>query len=150
MLLADYISFQDTRSRFQRINSRINTLLYDLTGKYGSRIQMCKCCCRSRVSQVIGRYIYSLYRSNRTGSCRSDTLLKFTHLSCQCRLITYGRRHTSKKCRYLRTGLYKTENIINKQKYISVLCITEIFSHCKTCFRNTHTGSRRLIHLSEH
>ena len=31
-----------------------------------------------------------------------------------------------------------------------MFCITEIFCHSKTCFRNTHTGSRRLVHLSEH
>ena len=72
------------------LSGRINTLLYDLSGKNGCCIQMSKCSCRSRVSQVIGRYIDSLYRCYRTILSRSDTFLKFTHLSSQCWLITYG------------------------------------------------------------
>lgn len=39
----------------------------------------CKCSCRSRVSQVICRYINGLNGCNRTIFCRSDSLLKFTH-----------------------------------------------------------------------
>ena len=84
------IRLQNTGSGFQRVNGRINTLLYDLSGKNGCCIQMSKCSCRSRVSQVIGRYIDSLYRCYRTILSRSDTFLKFTHLSSQCWLITYG------------------------------------------------------------
>ena len=69
------------------------------TGKNRCRIQMGKCSCRSRVCKVIGRHINSLNRSNRTLLCRSDSLLKCTHLGCQCRLITYCGRHTSQAVR---------------------------------------------------
>ena len=29
-----------------------------------------------------------------------------------------------------------------------MLSVTEILCHCKTCLRHTHTGSRRLVHLT--
>ena len=150
MLFTYNICFKNTGCRFQWIYGRVNTLLNDLTGKNCRCIQMCECCCRCRVSQVIGRYINCLYRSNGSGCCGCDTLLQFTHLCSQSRLVTYCGRHTSKKCGYLGTCLYKTEDIINEKKDISMFCITEIFCHSKTCFRNAHTGSRRLVHLSEH
>ena len=150
MFLTNNICLQDTGSRLKRIYSRINTLLNDLTGKNRCRIQMSKCCCRSRVSQVIGRYIYGLYGCNGSFLGRCDPLLKLTHLSCQCRLVSYCGRHTSKQSGNLRSCLYKTEDIINKKKYVSVLLITEILCHSKSGLRNTHTCSGRLVHLSEH
>ena len=109
---------------------------------------MGKCGSRSWVCKVIGRYINSLYRCDGTLSGRSDTLLKGTHLSGQCGLITYRGRHTSKKCGNLGTSLCKTENIINEKKHILILHITEILCHSQPGKTNTHTRSRRLVHLT--
>ena len=109
-----------------------------------------KCRGGSRVGQVIGRHIDRLYACDGALLRRGNPLLEFSHLIRQCRLVADRRRHTSKQGRNLGTRLYKTENIINKQKYILMLPVTEIFSHRKTCFRNPHTRSRRLIHLSEY
>ena len=77
-------------------------------------------------------------------------LLQFAHLRRQGRLITYCGRHTSKQRGYLRSCLCKTENIIDEQKYILMLLIAEIFCHRKSRLSNSHTCSRRLVHLSEH
>jgi len=97
VFFSHYICFQNTGTALQRVNRRINTLLYNLSGQNRGGIQMRKGGGRRRVCQVIGRHINSLYRSNRTIFCGSDTLLQFTHFRCQRRLITYGRRHTSQK-----------------------------------------------------
>ena len=111
---------------------------------------MCKGICRSRVSQVICRYINSLYRCDRTVLGRGDTLLKSAHLCLQRRLISYCGRHTSQQSRYLRTCLSETENIINKQQYVLTALITEILCHSKSCQTYSHTCSRRLVHLTEY
>ena len=109
---------------------------------------MGKCGSRSRVSQVIRRHIYSLNRGNRPLLCRGDTLLQGAHLRSQSRLISYRGRHTSQQSGYLGACLGKTENIINKQKHILILHITEIFCHGQAGKGNSHTGSRRLVHLT--
>ena len=150
MLFAHYIRFQDTGRGFQRIYRGINTLLHDLSGKNGSSVQMGECSSRSRVSQVVGRYVYRLHTGNRSVLCGSDTLLELTHFRCQRRLITYRGRHTSKQSGYFGTRLGKTENIINEQQHVLMLFITEIFRHCKSGLSHTHTGARRLVHLSEY
>ena len=111
---------------------------------------MGKCGSRSRVCQVICRYINCLYRCDRALSCRCDTFLKSTHLGCQCRLVSYCRRHTSQKRRYLGACLCKSENIVNKQKHILILNITEVFCHGKSGKTYSHTCSRRFIHLPIH
>ena len=105
---------------------------------------------RRRVCQVIGRHIDCLYGCDGTIFCRSDTLLQSTHLCLKGRLVTYGRRHTSKQRGNLRTGLRKTENIVNEKKHVLSTLVTEIFRHCKTCQTNPHSGSGRLVHLTEY
>src|SRR5690606_5914635 len=59
VLIAYYFRTKDTGSRIERGNGRVDTKLGDLTYQYGSCIKVGKCCSRSRVSQVVGRYVYS-------------------------------------------------------------------------------------------
>ena len=150
MLLTNHSWVEDSGCRLQRIYRRVDTKLYDGTGKYRCRIQMCECSCRCRVCQVIGWHIDCLYRCDRTILCRSDTLLQCAHLCLQGWLITNGRRHTSKQCRYLRTSLCKTEDIVDEQQYILSNLITEILCHREACQTNTHSCSWRFIHLTEY
>ena len=121
MFLTDNMRIEDTGCRSQWVYSRVNTKLCNLTVEHGRRVQMAESSCRSRVCQVIGRHIYSLYRSNRTFTGRSDTFLHGAHFRSQCRLVTNGGRHTSQKSGYFRTGLRKTENIIYKEQDITLL-----------------------------
>ena len=103
---------------------------------------------RSRVRQVIGRYVYGLYRCNRAVLCRGNTFLQGANVCCQCRLIANGGRNTAQQSRYFRTSLDETENVIDKEQYVFVFFITEIFSHGEACQADTHTGSRRFVHLA--
>ena len=150
MLLTDDSGIQNAGGRLQRINRRINTQLYNGTGKHCCRIQMSKCRCRCRVRQVIRRHINCLNRCDGTilGGC--DTLLQSAHFRLQCRLIPYRRGHTSQQSGYLRTCLGETENIINKQQHILTALITEIFCHCQTGQTDAHSCPGGLIHLSEY
>ena len=110
---------------------------------------------RRRVGQVVGRHINSLYRSNRTVARRSNTFLHSAHFRCQCRLITYGRRHTSQQRGHLGTCLSETEYIINKEQYIARAIrlgthITERLGYRQTGQCNRLTCTRRFVHLTEY
>ena len=84
---------------------------------------------RRRVSQVIGRNVYSLYRCDGTMLGRSDTLLQGADVISQRRLITYGGRHTAQQRGYFGTSLNKTENVVDEEQYVLTAYITEIFCH---------------------
>ena len=108
---------------------------------------------RCWVRQVVGRHIDSLHRGDRSRLGRSNTFLHGTHLRSQCRLITYGRRHTAQQGRHLRTSLGETEDVIDKEQDISSTAIfttgiTETLCHSQSrqCYRGTCTG--RFVHLS--
>ena len=104
---------------------------------------------RSRVGQVVRRHIDCLNGSNGTVLRGSDTLLKFTDIRCQCRLISYCGRHTAQQRGNLGACLHETEDIVDEQKHVLMLLVTEILRHGKSGLRHTHTRSRRLVHLSE-
>ena len=44
--------------------------------------------------------------------------------------------------------LSKPENIVNKEKHILPLSISEVLSHSQSCKANTGTSTRGLIHLT--
>src|SRR5690606_15515039 len=132
VLLADDFRRQNPGAGSQRINRRENPFLGNLTLKVGRGIQVSKCRRRSRIRIVIRRNVNRLNRSNGTFLRRSNPLLKLTHLCCKRRLVTYRRRHTPKEGGNLRTRLSKAENVVDKEKYVAPLLITEIFRHRKS------------------
>ena len=67
---------------------------------------------------------------------------------CQGRLVTYCGRHTAEQCGYFGTSLNETENVIDKEQYVLAANITEVFCHGQAGQTNTHTCSRRLVHLA--
>ena len=111
---------------------------------------MCKCGSRSRVGQVIGRDIDSLYRCDRTVTRRGNTLLQRADLIRQRRLIANGGRHTAHQGGHLRTCLYITEDVVYEQQHVLLLAVTEVLRHGQSGQRNAHTCSRRFLHLTEH
>src|SRR5690348_9078541 len=104
---------------------------------------------RRRICIVICGHVHGLHRGNRSLFRTGNALLEGTHLSSKRWLITDGRWNAAKKCGYFATCLCKTENIINKQKYVLSLFIAEIFGHSETGKSNTESGSWRFIHLTE-
>ena len=145
---------EDSWSRVQRIHSRVDTQFSDLTRQYRSSIQVSECGRWSRVSQVIRRYVNGLYGSDRTIFSRGDSFLHGTHLCCQSWLVTYCRRHTSKKCGHFGTCLCESENVVDKEQDVFSLTwsvtITVVFRKGKTSKGHASTCSWRLVHLSKH
>ena len=114
---------------------------------------MSKSRCWSRVGQVVSGHIDCLYGGDGTTLCRGDALLHCTHLAGQCRLIAYGRRHTSQQGRHLRTSLSETEDVVDEEHDVSSLSVlttmvAELLSHRQTREGDRGTCPRRLVHLT--
>ena len=148
VFLAEYVRIKDTGSGVQRIDCRVNTQFGDGTVQYRGSIQMGEYASRSRVGEVIGRYIYSLNGCDGTGLGGSDSFLQFADIGCERWLVTYGRRHTAEQCGYFGACLYETENVVDEEQYVLALFITEVFCHGQTCQGDSHTSSRRFVHLA--
>ena len=72
-----------------------------------------------------------------------------THVSRQRGLVTDGRRDTTEQGRHLRTCLGETEDVVDEQKHVLALLITEVLSDGETSEGDTGTGTRGLVHLTE-
>ena len=72
-----------------------------------------------------------------------------THVRRQRGLVTDGRRDTTEQGRHLRTSLGETENVVDEQKHILALLITEVLRNGQTSESNTGTGTWGLVHLAE-
>ena len=111
---------------------------------------MSKGSCGSRVRQIVRRHVNRLHRCDRAVSRGGDTLLQRAHLCLQRRLVTNGARHTAQESGHLGSCLGETENVINEQQDVFSSLVSEIFRNGQTAQAHPHTGSRRLIHLSEY
>ena len=148
VFFTDYQRVENTAGGVERVNCRINTKLCNLTGKYGGCIQVSEGACRSRVSQVVRRYIYCLYGSDGTGFGGGNTFLQCTDVVCQSRLITYCGGHTAEQCRYFGTCLDETENVIYEEQYVLAANVTEVFCHGQAGQAYAHTSSGGFVHLA--
>ena len=64
-------------------------------------------------------------------------------------MVTDGGRDTTKQSRHLGTSLSETENVVDEEKHILALLITEILGDGETSESDTGTGTRGLVHLTE-
>jgi len=63
-------------------------------------------------------------------------------------LVTYSGRDTSKECRHFRTSLGESKDVVDKQKHILVLFISEVLSNGESSKSNTSSSTWGLVHLS--
>merc|ERR1712050_346622 len=91
------------------------------------------------ISQIISRHEDSLYGGNGSLPGGGNSLLHTTHVSGQSRLVTYSRRDTTEQSRHLRTSLSKSENVVDEEKHILTLLITEVLSDGEASQGNTST-----------
>ena len=64
-------------------------------------------------------------------------------------MVTDSRRDTTEQSRHLGTSLGETEDVVDEKKHILALLITEVLRNGETSERNTGTGTRGLVHLTE-
>jgi len=100
---------------------------------------------RSRISQIIGWHVDGLDGSNGSLGGGGNTLLHQTHVDGEGWLITDGRWETTEKSGHLGTGLGEAENVVNEEKHVLSLDITEVLGNGETGKGDTSTGSRGLL-----
>jgi peptide chain release factor 1 len=110
---------------------------------------MRKGCGGSGIRKIVSGDIDGLDGGNGTVLGGSDTFLHTTHISGKSGLVTDSGRNTTEKGRHFGTGLGETENVVNEEKHILTLVITEVFGNGKTSKSDTGTGTRGLVHLAE-
>ena len=64
-------------------------------------------------------------------------------------MVTDGRRDTTEQGRHLRTRLGEPEDVVDEEKHVLALLVTELLRDGETSERNTGTGTRGLVHLTE-
>mmetsp|Transcript_5578 Transcript_5578/g.21866 ORF Transcript_5578/g.21866 Transcript_5578/m.21866 type:complete len:227 (+) Transcript_5578:1935-2615(+) len=111
---------------------------------------MCERGCGRRVSEIVCWDVNCLNGCDGTLFRRSNTLLETTQVGCKSWLVAYSGWNPAKQGRYFRVGLREAENIVNEEKDILALKVTEILSHSQTGQTNPCSCSGRLVHLSVH
>jgi hypothetical protein len=72
-----------------------------------------------------------------------------THVRGESGLVTHSGRDTTEQGRHLGTSLGETENVVDEQKHVLALLVTEVLRNGKTSQGDTGTGTRGLVHLTE-
>lgn len=88
-------------------------------GEYSSGVQVSEGGSRSRISQVVSRYIDSLDRGDRSLLGGGNSFLHATHVSGQGWLVSYGGGDTTQQGGYFGTGL--KNNDVKNNKIINYL-----------------------------
>ena len=149
VFLTDDIRIKEVGRGGKRIDGRIETQGCDGTIQDGLCIEMGEGGCRSRIGQIVGRDIDSLDGGDGPVLGGSDTFLELTHFGSQGWLITDGGRHTSQKGGDFTSGLGETIDVVDEEKDVLMLDITEVFGHGQSGKTDSHTDARRLVHLTE-
>ena len=84
-----------------------------------------------------------------SGLRHCDKDVHATHVRRERGLVTDGRRDTTEQSRHLRTGLGETEDVVDEEKHVLALLVTEVLRDGETGERDTGTGTRGLVHLTE-
>ena len=82
---------------------------------------------RRRIGQVVRRHINGLERGDRALLGGRDAFLQVTHFRGERGLVTDRTGRTPQQRGNFRTGLRETENVVDEQKHVLVLFVTEIF-----------------------
>ena len=80
VLCADNTGVEHTRLGVERVDGGVDTELSNTTGQHSRRVQVSEGRGRSRVSQIVGRDVDSLYGCDRALLGGRDTLLPGTRL----------------------------------------------------------------------
>ena len=170
MLPTDDTGVEHTGLGIEGVDGGVDTKLSNRTRQHSRGIQVGEGGSGSRIRQIIGGHVDGLHGSDGTLLGGGDTLLPIsqntrqilmpaslinscyahaTHVRRERGLVTDGRRDTTEQGRHLRTSLGETEDVVDEKKHVLALLITEVLRNGKTSERNTGTGTRGLVHLTE-
>lgn len=147
--LTDDTGVKHTRLGVEGVDSGVDTELGNGTRKDSGGVQVSEGGGGCGVSQVICGDVDGLDGGNGTLLGGGNTLLHTTHVGGKSGLVTDSGGDTTEKGRHLGTGLGETENVVNEEKHILSLLVTEVLGDGETGKGNTGTGSGGLVHLTE-
>jgi len=111
---------------------------------------MCESGSGGGISKIISWHIDGLDGGNGTSLGGGNSLLESTEISGKSGLVTYSRWDTTEKGRHFRASLGESENVVDEQKHVLVLFISEVLSDGKTSETDTSSGTWGLVHLTVH
>ena len=148
MSLTNNIWGQNTGGGLKWVDGWVNTKLSQGTRQHSVGIQMCEGGSWGRISEIICWHIDSLDRGDGTRLGGGDSLLKGTQIGGEGWLISDSGWDTTKQGRHLRTGLSESEDVINEEKHILVLLISEVLSDGESSKGDSSSGTWWLVHLT--
>ena len=150
MLLPHDTRLEYAGSGIERVDRRIDAELHDLPAEHRCRVQVREHRRRGGVCKVVGRDVDCLDRCDGPFLCRRDPFLQLTHFRAERRLVTDGRRHAAEEGGHFGARLDKPEDIVDKQEDVAPFLVAEIFRDRQRGKTHACTGTRGLVHLSEH
>ena len=81
---------------------------------------------------------------------RGDPLFQLPQFSREGGLIAHRRRHTPEQGGNFRACLHVAENVVDKEEYVLILRVAEIFRHGQSREGGAHSRAGGFVHLPEH
>jgi peptide chain release factor 1 len=103
-----------------------------------------------RIRQIIGWHVNGLDRGDGTLLGGGNSLLHTTHIGGEGWLVTDSGWNSTEQGRHLGTGLGESENVVNEEQHILSLLVSEVLGNGQTGKGDSSSGSRGLVHLTEH
>jgi hypothetical protein len=103
---------------------------------------------RGGIGKIISRDEHSLDGSNGSGSGSGNSFLEGTQISGEGGLVTDSGGDSTEEGRHFGAGLSESEDVINEQKHILVLFVSEVLSDGESGKSDTGSGTWGLVHLS--
>ena len=141
---------QHSGGRVEGIDSGVDTEFGKGTRQDSLGIQMGEGGSRGGIGQIISGYEDGLDGGNGSVSGSGNSFLEGTQISSEGRLVTDSGRDTSEKGRHFRASLGESEDVIDEQKHILVLFVSEVLSNGESGKSDTGSGTWGLVHLSVH
>jgi len=145
---SDDVGVHNSGGGLEWVDSWVEAQLGDLSGEYGGGVQVGEGGGWRWIGQVISWHVDSLDGGNGTLEGGGNSLLHSTHIGGEGWLVTDSGRDSSEKGGHLRTGLSESENVVDEEKHILALGISEVLGNGETGKSDSGSGSWGLVHLS--
>ena len=148
--VTDNTGVHHTGSGVEGVDGGVDAELSNVTGEHSGGIQVSEGGGRGGVGKIVGRDVDGLDGGDGSLGSGGNTLLEPSHVSGKGGLVSDSGRDTSKKGRHFGSGLGKAEDVVNEEKHILSLLVTEVLGDGESGKGDTCAGSWGLVHLSVH
>mmetsp|Transcript_10743 Transcript_10743/g.25675 ORF Transcript_10743/g.25675 Transcript_10743/m.25675 type:complete len:533 (+) Transcript_10743:41-1639(+) len=150
VLLADDARVEHARCRVERVHGGVDSKLSNAARKHSRRVQMRKGGGGRRIGQIVSGHVDGLHGGDGTLLVGGDTLLEHTQIGGEGGLVSDSGRDTAEKGRHLGVGLGEAEDVVDEEKHVLALLVTEVLGNSETGQGNASAGTGRLVHLTVH